>query len=46
VALTGLFWGFLIFGETPTSIQTIAVGLIIFSLFLLSWRQSRQIQGT
>lgn len=45
VALTGLFWGYLIFNETPTPIQTIAVVLIISAIFLLSWRQSRQIQG-
>ncbi|WP_298623337.1 DMT family transporter [uncultured Legionella sp.] len=46
VALTGLFWGYLIFDETPTSIQSIAVVLVISAIFLLSWRQSRQIQGT
>ncbi|MCL9682563.1 DMT family transporter [Legionella maioricensis] len=45
VALTGLFWGYLVFGETPTSIQSMAVALVIFALFLLSWRQSRQTQG-
>jgi drug/metabolite transporter (DMT)-like permease len=46
VALTGLFWGYLIFNETPTPIQCIAVVLVISAIFLLSWRQSRQIQGT
>ncbi|CEG57392.1 DMT family transporter [Legionella fallonii] len=45
VALTGLFWGYLIFGEAPTSMQSMAVALVICSLFLLSWRQSRQYQG-
>ncbi|BCA96192.1 hypothetical protein TUM19329_25530 [Legionella antarctica] len=45
VSLTGLFWGYLVFGETPTSVQSVAVALVIFSLFLLSWRQSRQTQG-
>lgn len=45
VALTGLFWGYLIFNEIPTSIQSMAVALVICSLFLLSWRQSRQYQG-
>ena len=45
VALTGLFWGYWIFGETPGSIQSMAVALVISALFLLSWRQSRQIQG-
>jgi drug/metabolite transporter (DMT)-like permease len=45
VALTGLFWGYLVFGETPTPIQSMAMVLVIFSLFLLSWRQSRQAQG-
>jgi len=45
VALTGLFWGYVVFNETPTSIQSMAVALVIFALFLLSWRQSRQTQG-
>jgi drug/metabolite transporter (DMT)-like permease len=45
VALTGLFWGYLFFGETPTSMQSTAVALVIFALFLLSWRQSKQTQG-
>ncbi|MDP3268136.1 MAG: DMT family transporter [Legionella sp.] len=45
VALTGLFWGYLIFGETPNSIQGFAVVLIISAIFLLSWRQSRQTKG-
>lgn len=45
VALTGLFWGYVFFEETPTLIQSMAVALVIFSLFLLSWRQSRQTQG-
>ena len=44
VALTGLFWGYLVFGETPTSLQSMAVALVVFALFLLSWRQSRQIE--
>ena len=42
VALTGLFWGYLIFNETPTSIQIMAVTLVISAIFLLSWRQSKQ----
>ncbi|MFA6303395.1 MAG: DMT family transporter [Legionella sp.] len=41
VALTGLFWGYLIFDEIPSSRQTIAVILVISSIFLLSWRQSK-----
>ena len=45
VALTGLFWGYLVFGETPTSIQSIAIVLVVLALFLISWRQSRQTQG-
>lgn len=45
VALTGLFWGYLVFGETPSSQQGVAVALIITALFLLSWRQSKQTQG-
>ncbi|MGQ3888761.1 DMT family transporter [Legionella sp. CNM-1927-20] len=42
VALTGLFWGFIIFHEVPNQSQTIAIGCIIIAIILLSWRQSRQ----
>lgn len=45
VALTGLFWGYLVFNETPTPSQGMAAALVISAIFLLSWRQSRQIQG-
>ncbi|KTD51257.1 DMT family transporter [Legionella quateirensis] len=45
VALTGLFWGYLIFDETPSPIQSLAVVLVISAIFLLSWRQSIQIKG-
>lgn len=45
VALTGLFWGYLVFAETPTPLQSLAVALVISGLFLLSWRQSKQTQG-
>lgn len=45
VALTGLFWGYLIFGEIPTPVQGLAVALVVSALFLLSWRQSKQPQG-
>ncbi len=44
VALTGLFWGFVVFNEFPSFQQIIAIILIIAALFLLSWRQSRQLQ--
>ncbi|WED42295.1 DMT family transporter [Legionella cardiaca] len=41
VALTGLFWGFIVFKELPTTLQILAIFLIISALFLLSWRQSK-----
>lgn len=44
VALTGLFWGFLIFHELPNALQVLAIFLVISAVFLLSWRQSRQLQ--
>lgn len=44
VALTGLFWGFVVFHEVPNLLQTWAIFLVIFALFLLSWRQSKQLQ--
>lgn len=44
VALTGLFWGFVIFGEKPKALQNVAIFFIISALFLLSWRQSKQTQ--
>lgn len=45
VALTGLFWGYLVFDETPSSLQIIAIALVVSAIFLLSWRQSKQTQG-
>ncbi|MFO3398150.1 DMT family transporter [Legionella pneumophila serogroup 1] len=45
VAITGLFWGYLAFDEKPSSIQGIAIALVVSAIFLLSWRQSRQTQG-
>jgi drug/metabolite transporter (DMT)-like permease len=45
VALTGLLWGYLIFNEVPSSIQSFAIGLVVSAIFLLSWRQSKQVQG-
>lgn len=45
VALTGLFWGYVIFAEQPGLQQAIAAGLVISALFLLSWRQAKQAQG-
>jgi drug/metabolite transporter (DMT)-like permease len=41
VALTGLFWGYLIFGEQPSKTQGIATLLIILAISLLSWRQAK-----
>lgn len=42
VALTGLFWGFVLFAEVPTSFQRLAMLSVITAIFLLSWRQSQQ----
>lgn len=42
VAVTGLFWGFLIFQEIPGSSQTLAIACVISALFLLSWRQTKR----
>ncbi|MBA2709386.1 MAG: DMT family transporter [Tatlockia sp.] len=44
VAITGLFWGFIIFNEKPNALQSLAIFFVICALFLLSWRQSRQTQ--
>lgn len=41
VALTGLFWGYLIFNEAPSAQQILAIILVISALFLLSWRQAK-----
>lgn len=46
VALTGLFWGYTIYGEVPNLVQGCAALLVIFAIFLLSWRQSNQHYGT
>lgn len=45
VAITGLFWGYLAFDEKPSSIQGMAIALVVSAIFLLSWRQSKQTQG-
>ncbi|WP_131782310.1 DMT family transporter [Legionella gresilensis] len=42
VALTGLFWGFIIFHEIPNQSQMIAIACVIIAILLLSWRQSQQ----
>lgn len=41
VALTGLCWGYWLFGEIPTMPQSLAIALVIFAIFLLSWRQTK-----
>lgn len=41
VALTGLFWGYVVFNETPSILQTIAASLVTSAIFLLSWRQAQ-----
>lgn len=43
VAITGLFWGFLVFNERPSPLQYLAVFLVVTGIFLLSWRQSQRI---
>lgn len=45
VAITGLFWGYVIFGEQPSLMQSSAVACIIAAIFLISWRQGKQTQG-
>jgi len=42
VALTGLFWGYILFSEKPSSMQAIAISCVITAIFLLSWRQLNQ----
>ena len=42
VAITGLFWGYMIFAEKPSAIQAIAISCVITAIFLLSWRQAKQ----
>lgn len=42
VALTGLFWGYIVFGEQPSRQQSTAAALVVFAILLLSWRQSLQ----
>ncbi|CDZ76886.1 putative DMT superfamily transporter inner membrane protein [Legionella massiliensis] len=44
VALTGLFWGFVVFDEKPRNLQSLAILCVISALIVLSWRQSRQTQ--
>lgn len=45
VALTGLFWGYLIFNENPSTMQLCAAFLIVVAIFLLSFRQSKHYAG-
>lgn len=42
VAITGLLWGLIIFGETLNPRQLAATGLVISAIFLLSWSQKKQ----
>lgn len=44
VAITGLFWGYLLFSEQPNSSQWAAILVIIIAIFLLAWRQVSQRQ--
>lgn len=46
VAITGLFWGFIVFDEKFASRQSLAIVCVLCALFLLSWRQSRQTAGS
>jgi drug/metabolite transporter (DMT)-like permease len=41
VALTGLFWGYIIFDEHLTLLHGIALSLILGSILLLSWHQEK-----
>ncbi len=41
VALTGMFWGYVLFNEIPSPIQGTATVFIILAIALLSWRQSQ-----
>lgn len=45
VSITGLFWGYVAYGEVPTLDQSVAALLVISSVFLLSWRQSQVSKG-
>lgn len=45
VALTGLFLGFFIFHEKPSSLQSLAIACVLCAVFLLSWRQSKTLEG-
>ncbi|KTC97404.1 ABC transporter permease [Legionella geestiana] len=45
VALTGIFWGRILFDERLTLRETLACACITGAVFLLSWRQSRLIKG-
>ncbi len=42
VALTGLFWGFILFHEQLDRQEFIGILLIITAILLLTWRQSKQ----
>ena len=42
VAITGLLWGYLVFGEIPHLQQSFASLAIVAAIFLLSWQQYRQ----
>ncbi len=39
VAVTGLFWGVILFGETPNWHELFGALMILFAIGLLSWRQ-------
>lgn len=45
VALTGLFWSYWIFDESPSVTQGLATTLIILAIALLSWRRSNYSGG-
>ncbi|KTD64501.1 DMT family transporter [Legionella spiritensis] len=44
VALTGLFWAYIVFSEKPDTLQSLAIACVLSAIFLLSWRQSHQSQ--
>lgn len=45
VAITGLFWGFIVFNENLLQAQYLSISCIVSAIFLLSWRQAKQPTG-
>lgn len=45
VAITGLFWGYLLFSEQLSTSHSAATAIIITAIFLMAWRQQNQHHG-